>query len=311
MPTKASTTLKKVQALDFKDWDTNLWLIKRYLAGKDAVYKALRVETDIRLKQRLEDAVTSKLSAPRLAIEDYDFLTADQDGRVFTLDSSETDFVKILEQIDKGLANPKITEYEDLLDSWAYVIELTKNDQAVYGMRKVSALTQAKKVNSLSSFLFQDDLLVDLRDKQVFTLDLNLDFFVYEGTAFIFHKTDFEGALNFRKGMEDNRDSVLGEFATLKVFTDTEPMRKYIGVNLHHLRKISAIQKAGYYKDKHFMKALIKVNEDEEWGLIITDGKISVTEENAETVLTLLNNGRLRSPINQEWFDALVKKKVG
>jgi Kiwa KwaB-like protein len=311
MATQASTVLKRVRKADFKNCETNLWLIKRRLSGKEAVYTALRVETDSKLKQRLKGAITRKILAKNLVLEEYDFLTADQDDRIFTLDSSETDFVKIHEQIKKGLANPKATKYEELLNSWAFVIELKKGEQAIYGMRKVSALTQAKKVASLSSFLFQNSLLVDLSDKQVFTLDLNIDFFVFEGLAFITHKKDFESVLNFRKGMEDNRDAVLDEFTTLGVFSDTEPMREYIGVNLHHLRKISAIRKSAYYKDKKFMAALVQVNKDEKWGLLLSDGKITVTEENAETVLTLLSNSRLRSPINQEVFDALVKKKVG
>jgi hypothetical protein len=237
-------------------------------------------------------------------------LSADQDDRIFTLESSETDFVKIQAEINKGLANRKASTYDELLNSWAFVIELNKGDQTIYGMRKVNSLTQAKKVASLSSFLFQKSLLVDLSDKQVFTLDLNIDFFVFEGFAFITHKRDFESVLNFRKGMEENRDTVLDEFTTLGVFSDIAPMRDYIGVNLHHLRKISAIRKSAYYKDKTFMAALVKVNKDENWGLLMSDGKITITEDNAETVLTLLSNSRLRSPINQELFDALVKKKV-
>lgn len=310
MPTPAETALKKVRKVNFDDWDTNLWLIKRRLEDKEAVYKALRVETDTKLKRRLKGAITRKILAKNVVLEEYDFLTADQDDRLFTLESSETDFVKVKGQIDRGLLNKKATKYADLLDSWAFVIELKKADQAVYGMRKVSALTQAKKVASLSSFLFQHQLLVDVSDKQVFTLDLNIDFFVFEGLAFITHKKEFESVLNFRKGMEDNRDTVLDEFTALGVFGDIAPMRDYIGLNLHHLRRISAIRKSAYYKDKTFMAALVKVNQDENWGLVFSDGKITVTEENAETVLTLLSNSRLRSPINQELFDALVKKKV-
>lgn len=310
MAAQADTVLKKVRKVDFKDWDTNLWLIKRRLEDKEAVYKALRVETDAKLKRRLKGAITRKILAKNLVLEEYDFLTADQDDRLFTLESSETDFVKVKGQIDRGLLNKKATKYAELLNSWAFVIELKKAEQAVYGMRKVSALTQAKKVASLSSFLFQDSLLVDVSDKQVFTLDLNIDFFVFEGFAFITQKREFESVLNFRKGMEDNRDTVLDEFTALGVFGDIAPMREYIGVNLHHLRRISAIRKSAYYKEKTFMMALVKVNQDENWGLVFSDGKITVTEENAETVLTLLSNSRLRSPINQEVFDALVKKKV-
>jgi hypothetical protein len=43
---------------------------------------------------------------------------------------------------------------------------------------------------------------------------------------------------------------------------------------------------------------------------VVVKGVIIITEANVDLVLTLLNNGRLESPINQEMFDASVKKKV-
>ena len=58
------------------------------------------------------------------------------------------------------------------------------------------------------------------------------------------------------------------------------------------------------------MDSLAKVNVQEKWGLVIEDGKIVIDELNVELVLTLLNNSRLKSPINAEVFDAAVKKKV-
>lgn len=127
---------------------------------------------------------------------------------------------------------------------------------------------------------------------------------------FITSKKGFENALNFRKGMEDNRDVVLKELKITGFFSDVEPIRKIVGSNLHLLRKISAIQKSGYYKDKKFIESLVKINAAEQWGLIIKDDKIVVTDENVELVLTLLNNSRLKSLINQEVFDVPVKKKV-
>lgn len=310
MTNNANVVLKRIQKINFRDWETTLWLVKRRLSGKEAVYNVLRVDTDKKLNRKLKAAVKGRITGKKIVLEEYSFLTADQDNRIFILDSSETDFVRIEEEIKKGVANPKATKYEELLNSWAMVIELKRGNQAVYGMRKINALTQAKKVYTLSSFLFQNSLLVDLSDEEVFTIDLNIDVFVADGVAFITRKKDFESALNFRKGMEENRDEVLEEFDRLEVFSDVAPLREYIGVNLHHLRKISAIKRSAYYQDQSFMQNLAQVNNDENWGLVIADGKIVVTADSAELVLTLLSNSRLKSPINLEVFDAVVKKKV-
>ena len=52
------------------------------------------------------------------------------------------------------------------------------------------------------------------------------------------------------------------------------------------------------------------VSKAENWPLTFENNAIVVSEANVDLVLTLLTNSRLKSPINQEVFDAMVKKKV-
>jgi len=110
--------------------------------------------------------------------------------------------------------------------------------------------------------------------------------------------------------MEKNRDAILAEFVVLKVFSDAEPIRKMVGANLHLLRKMSSIQKSGYYKDKKFLIDLHARNKEKGWNLTIQNGVIIIDESNVDFVLKLLNNERVESQINHEVFDAVVKKKV-
>jgi hypothetical protein len=306
-PAKKITHLRQQ---DFKNWIVTLALVKRRLVAKAAHYRVLRVKTDRKLELKLKAAVTGKIQNKNYKLEPYDFLTADQDDQIFTIESAETDFVKIQTEIDKGLVNAKVEKYEDLLDSWAYVVKLTHGEDSIYGLRKISILNSAAKMKGVASTLFIDKQLTDLEDEKIFTLDTRIDFFAYDGVTFITNKKEFESALNFRDGMEKNRDVVLNEFAALKVFDNVEPLRKGIGGNLHLLRKISSIQKSGYYKNPQYLLDLIKVNKQKNWGLEVIKGVITITEANVDLVLTLLNNGRLESPINQEMFDASVKKKV-
>jgi len=310
MPDDWSTLLKELKAADFRRWVTTLWLVKRHLSGGEAGYSVLRVDTEKKLQSKLRTIITEKVQGREYKIEQYSFLSADQDDLVFTIDVAETDFSKIKAEIENGLDNSKAENYEDLLNSWAYVIQVKHKDTSLYGLRKINSLTQAKKITSFASFIFRNHLLVDLGDEQVFTIDKRIDFFAYRTTAFITNKKAFETALNFRKGMEKNRDDVLREFLSLGLFKTVEPIRKAVGSNLHFLRKVSAIQTSGYYKDGGFMEKLINVNKNENWGLTIEGDQIVVSEDNVDLVLTLLNNSRLKSPINQEVFDAAVKKKV-
>lgn len=311
MAHKSARKLTQLRQLDFKPWTATLWLVKRWLdPERSARYSVLRVDTDKRLENKLKKAVADRVQSTAYKLEDYDFLTSDQDDRLFTIDSADTDFAKIQVEVDKGLANSKVKKYDDLLNSWAYVVKLDHDGKAVYGMRKINKFTNAAKVKAVSYFIFEDTRLVDLEDKQVIALDTHIDFFSYDGTTFIVNKREFESALNFREGMEKNRDVILSEFVALNLFTDIEPIRKVVGSNLHLLRKISMIQTGGYYKNKAYMADLIKKNVEKGWNLKIKDGVIVVDESSVDLLLKLLNNERVESQINQEVFDAIVKKKV-
>ncbi len=312
MTTKIAKKMAHLRQIDFKAWATTIWLVKRHLdADKKARYSVLRVDTDKKIQNKLKKAVTDRMQGANYKFDEYDFLTADQDDRLLTIDSAETDFIKIQSEVDKGIDNQKVEKYEDLLNSWAYVIKLEHQSNAVYGVRKINKFTQAAKLTAVSYFIFEDKKLVDLDDKRVFALDTHIDFFAYDGTTFIANKREFESVLNFREGMERNRDAILTEFVTLKVVIDVEPIKLVVGENLHLLRKMSSIQKSGYYKDKKFLAELIKKNVEKGWNLKVEHGAIVVNESNVDLVLKLLNNERVESQINQEVFDAIVKKKVG
>ena len=311
MTTKVAKKLTHLRQTDFKPWVMTLWLVKRRLdIHKQAHYSVLRVDVDKKLQNKLKKAVADRVQGTGYKLEEYDFLTADQDNHLFTIESAETDFTKIQGEVDKGLANQKVDKYEDLLDSWAYVVKLELDGSVVYGVRKINKFTQATKVAAVSYFLFEDKKLVDLEDKKIFAIDTHIDFFAYDGTTFITNKKEFESALNFREGMEKNRDAILTEFIDLKVFSDIEPIRKMVGSNLHLLRKMSSIQKNAYYKDKKFLKELHERNKEKGWNLTIHNGVIVIDETNVDFVLKLLNNERVESQINHEVFDAVVKKKV-
>ncbi|PPD11273.1 Kiwa anti-phage protein KwaB-like domain-containing protein [Methylophilus sp.] len=308
--TSANQSLQTLRGTDFKHWLTTFWLVKRKLSQQQAKYSVLKVDTDARLEQKLKHAVIAKISDQGYQLDAYDFLTTDQDNGLLTIESAATDVTLIQAEIDKGTANPKVEKYEDLLDSWAMVIKLEHQDKALYAYRKIHKFTNPAKLAHVSFLQFKDQELKDLDQQEIFTIDTQVDFFSYEGTTFIANKKEFESTLNFRAGMEKNRDVVLQEFVDLNIFSDASLLKEHIGANLNYLRKVSSIQKSGYYKDAQFLQELVKVNEQKGWGLVIENGAIVINEASIDLVLTLLNNGRLESPINHEMFDAPVKKKV-
>ena len=150
MATKIAKKMTHLRQTEFKPWATTLWLVKRRLdVHRKAHYLVLRVDVDKKLQNKLKKAVTDRIQGADYNLGNYDFLTADQDDRLLTIESAETDFTKIQAEVDKGLENKKVEKYEDLLDSWAYVIKLEHQDSAVYGVRKINKFTRATKVKAV------------------------------------------------------------------------------------------------------------------------------------------------------------------
>jgi hypothetical protein len=304
------STLRKLKALDLGKWTTTFWLVKRKAIQREASYSVVRVEIDAKLQRRFKGYLKQQLQTRDFHLEAYEFTNADTDDVLLTLDADATDFPKVEVAIGLGFDNPRAQEYGELLNSWAYVVQFEKGKDRLYAWRKINAMTDPKKVQSKKATFFRNHRLVDIEDEQVFLIDPRFDFFVYESVAFIANKREFESSMNFREGMKAHGTELLDEFNTMNFLSDVTPIQEYVGDNLHHLRKLASIKKAGYYTQPDYLDQLMQVNQDEGWGLKIVKGKIVVEIETMELLLKLLNNDRLRSPINEELFDSAVKKRV-
>jgi hypothetical protein len=308
--TTHKTTFKAIKAIDLKSWTVNFWLVKRYMASHEAHYSVLRVNTDTKLQKRMKSYVALQLQGKDFHLAEYDFNNADGDDTLFTITSDATDFPRVEEKINTGFDNAIAKEYQELLSSWAYVIQLEHGDDRLYAWRKISTLTQPKKVQSRQATFFVEHKLVDVEDKEVFLIDPHFDFFVYGSMIFIANKKEFEISMNFREGMKAKAAEAIQNFNESGHFKNVELIQKHVGDNMNHLRKMASILKAGYYKKPDYIQRMIEVSKEEGWELKVADGKIVVEEETIELLLKLLNNDRLRSPINNEIFDAAAKAPV-
>lgn len=309
MSTKTRRQLKEIKSEDFSAWATSFWLIKKRTSA-ESPYSALRVDMDSKLQNRFRRYLKQQLQGKDFHLAEYDYNNADGDDALFTIDADSTDFTKVAAEIGKGFSNQRVTSHEELLRSWAYVILFEKDDRKLYAWKKISADTQPKKAAAKDLAFFLNKKLVDLDDKEVFMIYPRYDFFVYDGTTFIANKRQFESSMNFREGMKAKAAQVIQDFVDSGKFENTERIIRYVGENLHHLRKMASILKAGYYKQTDYIQKMIMVSKSEGWELNVKNGKVVVEDETIELLLKLLNNDRLRSPINNEVFDAAAKARV-
>lgn len=289
----------------------SFYIVKRKLIKRNAHYELFQVNIDDSLKRKLRKVATDQVKSSNQALE-YDFNTSDLDDNVLGISTDETDLKSIINVITGDEPITLANSYESIIGSWIYIARLDVEGQILYSVRRVSEGWSTKKVSQLINMIFSDNMLMDLEQKEIFRIDGKVDFFSFNDFIFIANKKNFETALNFREGMEKNRDEIVQDFKNLKIFADADEISRLVGNNVKRLRKLSQVKKAGYYREKDFLKNLKKINEQENWGIQYSeDGKLIVTENDIDIVLKVLNNDRLTSKINQENFDVDVKHKLG
>ena len=303
-------SLKAIKAFELSKWTATFWLVKRYMANHAAHYSVLRVNTDTKLQKRLKGYVTNQLQGKNFHLDEYDFNNADGDDTLFTITTDATDFPQVEQAINTGFDNAIAKDYKELLNSWSYVVQLEQGNDRLYAWRKISTLNQPKKVQSRQATFFVEHKLVDVEEKDVFLIDPRFDFFVHDGMIFIANKKEFEVSMNFREGMKAKAAEVIQNFNESGYFKNIDLIQKHVGDNLHHLRKMASILKAGYYQKADYIQRMIEVSKAEGWELKVENGQVVVEEGTIDLLLKLLNNDRLRSLINGETFDAAAKARV-
>jgi len=301
----------KLKALALQGAMVSFYVIKRKVVNRNASYMVFHVNVDEKLQNKLRDTAARKVCASN-DVREYDFSTTDLDDDVLGIETSETDMQNIITSITNDNKTMQARKVEDLYDAWMYIARLELNNSpSFYFARQISGSWNMKKALSVSNILWKEQILMDVSEDKLFRIDKKVDFFAFDGFLFIADKKNFETALNFRLGMENNRDQIITEFLEKNVVDDPEKMKALVGNNVIRLRKLSQIKKSGYYNDPKYLKELRTVNKNEGWGLVYNkSGEIVVTDENIDKVLRLLNNGRLTSKVNGETFDVDVKHKL-
>jgi len=307
---KLTKTLAHLKGLNLDRAHATLWVIKRDLKAAVASYEVACVKTDQKLQRKLREIVARAVHAAN-HVQPYEYLTADHDDdTALAVNVSDTDLPAILDQISEGSDAQQAHEAKDLLDSWAYAIEVSIGSERVLAVRKISEGWKLKQQQKTFSAIFQNHMLLDYEEHAIFKLDKFVDFFAYEGALFILDKKKFESALNFRAGMEANVTALLNEFAQMGLVTDVEVIRVKVGTRLSHLRRVSMIKNNGYHRRDGYMEKVKAVCAEKGWDITFKGNKVVVTEDNVELLLTLLNNDRLASLLTEEIFDVTVKHKV-
>lgn len=129
---------KKIKGLDWNRAKVSLYLVKRDLVNRKALYDVLQVNIDSKLQKKLRGIVSGKIQLSNATAE-YDFNTADLDDDLLGIATSETDFQSIIDIITADEEPEFANSIEKLIGSWLYIARLDRTGEPpLYAARRVS-----------------------------------------------------------------------------------------------------------------------------------------------------------------------------
>lgn len=312
MSEKLNELLKRLKHLQLDKAQIRVFFLKRRLVDRKLTVTVFEAEITNELGLKLAKAVKARL-AQATSIADYAPLTADQDDGLLVAPQSTVNWQSIHKKIKgQGTTEARAAkDVNDLRDCDFYVVEFDfSSGQPLYAAKR---LPEKLSINRLKfdQWLFQGGKLDSVDDGKVFNVSVGVDFLSWEDHVFIVEKRVFEAIMNIREGMTQKRDELLTALEGLQLFDGVDKLKAAIGDNAHMLRRATQIRNAQLYTDREFVQKLFEVVQQfPAWGIQVKDGKIVVTPENSDGVLSLLNDARAESLIKREVFDAVVKKSI-
>ncbi len=306
------TKFRNLKRLDLRDTEVSLAIVKEYKRNRVSQYVVNYVQINPKLETRLRNIILRKIEAAN-TYEAYAFDCPEpEEDEVRGINSDETDFYRIFEQL-QGL-NPEedvISNVDELVKAKAYLIILrnTEGIQTV-GFKTLPENWKMKKDRGLIPLLFKENRFEDLEDENVFSISSFVDVIYYDSSLFILSRKNFEAGLNFREGMMAKAVELYQEVQASNLFINMNILINRVGNNQRYLRKIATIKNLGYYKDTNYLQRLIQICLIRNWGIQFQNGQILITEESLDAILTLLQNKRLHSELTDETFDVDSAKRL-
>lgn len=306
------TKFRNLKGLNLQNTEVSLAIVKEYKRNRVSQYEVNYVQINPRLETRLRNIIIRKIEAAN-TFETYTYDCPEpEEDEVRAINSDETDFFRILEQLQS--LNPEediIEDIDELVKAKAYLIIL-RNDEGIQtvGFKTLPENWKMKRDRGLIPLLYRENRFEDLEEENVFSISSFIDLIYYDEALFILSRKNFESGLNFRDGMIARANELYQEVQETNLFVNLEILTNRVGNNQRYLRKIATIKNLGYYQDANYLLRLRAISEQRNWGIQFQDGKIVITEEHLDAILTLLQNKRLHSELTDETFDVDSAKRL-
>jgi len=284
-------------------------------------YNCLSINIDQDIQKELFDLFMAKLThyanEDSYNIEDYSIVTDDIEKKVLKYSKKEqiSSFMHIVDNdIQNSSELTPVKSLSDIADMlWAYIIELSVDNNIVCGLRKMSPskvmisekerfITTRFKIKEKSLALFHDQSIV---------FDKGLDALYAENTFYIIQKNNFEEIV----GLESEYREVARQVAdkiiqsprislNFNLMSEIEDKKRFI-------RKLTKIKDEIDKIDVNRIKKMQETAKFFELSFVIKSGKIIINNvKDLDIVIKLIDDYYLLSRQTGKKYEASVKKEI-
>lgn len=294
---------------DFNDWrefnydnsTVQLWVFKKSITP--AKFRAWHVRTDEGVENLFRDTIKSEVSRITEKIM-YSHLSQNNESSCLehSLEESEG-LIALLQAVDVPEAENTDAQLKQLKGAVGYLVKFQLENQTVYAVRKTAPTWKTAVRNKLINAIFVNGELSAVPNES-FTFDSYFDFYCLNETIFVSSKRAYESTMSDKKAYKKSFDDLTIDPEFLSIFTDVEPLKRYVGQNSMQLRRMTVIQQKGLYRNPEFSDRVKSVSDIRKWGINFDQGgKISVCQETAKVVIQVLLDHRLLSEVTETTYD--------
>jgi hypothetical protein len=271
-------------------------------AGVSPTYTGYWVDTS----DEVDTLLKTIFKAERDRIEetiDYDLLAQNNEASALLLTKTETHAGILVAAVSAEVEAKRAHDLKRIQNATFYLIKLVHANDVIYAVRRTTAGWTTKRALSARSIIFAENRL-DLDPYPRFDLEKTLDFFIVGEELLILHKGRFESTLRYKAAQAEDFLALQAEAGFLDLFVDLTPLVEYVGVNKIRLRRICAVRQKAHYLDADFMARVRQRSAEYGFALQFDNfGKIIVTPETGEEVITALLDHRLASGFSNRIYD--------
>jgi hypothetical protein len=290
-----------LRSFDFAKATALLWVFKKSKTSRK--YVSHYVQTDSALTDMLRTVIQTTM-ARITEFSPYNYLSQTNENSCLATSQTETDFQFLKTQVDRPETECPVQGIKDLKGAEGYLVKFTYNGETIYAVKRSTATWKTSYPKKFINIIFSNGELSAAEDNG-FSIERNFDFFCKGSLIFIVNKLNFESALEYRTGYTHAFSDLQHNTSFSLLFTDLQPLIKYVGSNSTHLRRMATVEQKSLYANPNFLANLQRVSGNRNWGINFdpVTNKIVACDQTVKVIVQVLLDHRLMSEVTNNIYD--------